>query len=127
MRATREAAFYDVEIFKYPTGYEAIKNVVIDATKLTADANDRFVLKSGTVLSKISASEKVKPAAASGLAQADVVGILAYTVEFFGDEEDQDKPAAAFFFNCIFDASKLTNYSGNATNIKAALPSCQFL
>lgn len=126
MKATRTAAFYDVEIFKYPTGYEAIKNVVIDATTVPLNGDGRYVLKSGTVLSKINASTKVKPAPSSGLAQADVVGILAYTIEFFGNTSAQDEQGAAFFWNCIFDLSKLTNYSSNAANIKAALASCDF-
>lgn len=132
MKATRIATFYDVEICKYPVGFDAIKNVVIDATTVAAQADGRYLLKSGTILSKISASQKVKAAPSSGLAEVDVVGVLAYTVEFFPDTtggapvDDQDKPAAAFFWNCIFDSSKLTNYTSNAANIKAALPSCDF-
>jgi hypothetical protein len=126
MIASREAAFYNKEILKYPTGFEAIKNVVIDATTLTINDDDRYVLESGTVLSKINASTKVKPAPSSGLATADVVGILAYTIEFFGDEADHTVPGAAFFWNCIFDTSKLISYTNNAANIKTAMPSCDF-
>lgn len=125
---TRTAAFYEREILKYGvTGTEAVKNVVIDATTLVANGDGRYVLEVGTVLSKIDASDKVKPAASSGLLQADVVGILAHTIEFFGNaDEAYDEPGAAFFWNAIFDASQLTNYSGNAAAVQAALSSCKF-
>ena len=123
----RTAAFYEREILKYPVGMEAVKNVVIDATTLVANGDGRFVLEVGTVLSKIAASSKVKPAPATLLATADVVGVLAHTIEFFGNANAKyDEPGAAFFWNCIFDASQLTNYSGNAANVQAALTSCKF-
>lgn len=127
MIASRKAAFYEKEILKYFTGTEAVKNVVIDATKVEANADGRYIVQAGQVLQAISESKLVKPAAASGVAAADVVGIMAHTVEFFGiGDHDYDEPAAAFFWNAIFDTTKLLSYAENAANVKTALSSCRF-
>jgi hypothetical protein len=123
----REAAFYEKEILKYPTGMEAVANLVIDATTVAANGDGRYVLEAGTVISKIAASSKVKPAPAAGLLTADVVGILSRTIEFFGNADaSYDEPGSAFFHGAIFDTTQLVNYSANAANVKAALTTCLF-
>lgn len=72
-------------------------------------------------------AEKVKPAAASGISDSDVVGILAHEVEFWGENDDNfDKAAAAFHHGCVFDQEKLINYSGNVTAVQTALSTCKF-
>ena len=124
----RVATFYDKEILKHFTGLEAIRNVVIDSTQVAVDpTSGRYVLEAGTVLVKQGAN-KVKPAPSSGAAQADIVGILSHTVEFFYPPEANvtDEPAAAIFHGAVFDIPKLVNYSGNAAAVKAALPTCLF-
>jgi hypothetical protein len=127
MIARRTAAFYDKEILKYFVGTEAVKNLVVDATTVRANRDGRYILESGQVMSAIARSTKVAPAAERDLLEADVVGILAHTIEFFGvDDADYDEPAAAFFWNAIFDTTKLISYTDNATNVKAALSSCRF-
>jgi hypothetical protein len=123
MLANREAAYYNKEILKYPTGFEAIKNVVIDATEISLNADDRYVIESGTVL--VESGDKVAPAGAD-IDEGDVVGILAYTVELFGDNTEHDVPAAAFFWNCIFDSTMLVGYEDNEEAVEAALSSCDF-
>lgn len=130
MRAERKAAFYDKEILKYFVGTEAVKNVVIDANKVVANSDGRFIVEAGNVLQKVGGESKlVKPitAAEESIAAADIVGVMAHTVEFFGiNDHDYDEPAAAFFWNAIFDTTKLIGYTKNATNVKAALVSCRF-
>jgi hypothetical protein len=123
----RTATFHDKEILKYLTGLEAIKNVVLDSTQVTVGADARYVLEAGTVL-VTGAGGLVKPAPASGVLAADVIGILTHTIEFFYPVEAgvTDEPAAAYFHECVFDSSKLIGYSGNAAAIKAALPTCLF-
>lgn len=128
MRAERKAAFYDKEILKYFVGTEAIKNVVIDATKVEANSDGRNIVEAGTVLQE-SSSNLVKPVKKEEgeVEAAKIVGIMAHTVEFFGiGDHDYDEPAAAFFWNCIFDTTKLIGYTKNATAIKTALSSCRF-
>lgn len=127
-RKRRTATFRDKEILKYPTGLEATKNIVIDSTTVTASADSRYILEAGTVICKIAASTKVRAAAASGELQADIVGILTHTVEFFYPTEANvtDEPAAVFFHSAIFDTTKLVNYSSNAAAVKGALPTCLF-
>jgi hypothetical protein len=139
----RHGVFYDKEILVYPTGMEASKNIVIDATTvpivLDADGNPRYVVEAGTVLVKIEASTKVAPALETaeagkkpakeveGLEAKDIVGIMHHTVEFFGvASSDYDEAGAAFFHTCIFDSTKLLGYTKNIAAVKAALPSCEF-
>lgn len=146
MLAKRTAAFYDREILKYFVGTEAVKNVVIDAETVAEDENKRFVVPAGTVLKTIEESEKVAPATEEDkLEEAKlIVGVLAHTLEFFWGGEAlkksreaeetvagaYDEPAAAFFWNAIFDTTKLTGYKGKEGKsleaVKEALSSCRF-
>lgn len=127
-RKQRVATFYDKEILKYFTGGEVTRNIVIDGTTVAVGADGRYVLEAGTVMSKIASSSKVKPAPATGLLQADVHGILTHTLEFYYPPEAgvTDEPAAVYFFDAIFDTTKLVNYSANAAAVIAALPHCKF-
>ncbi len=126
-RKLRSATFYDKEILKYLTGLEAIKNAVIDSTQVTVNTDSRYVLEAGQVL-VTGTGGLVKPAAATGVLAADVIGILTHTVEFFYPVQAgvTDEPAAAYFHQCVFDTTKLLGYSGNAAAIKSALPTCLF-
>lgn len=126
---SRVGTFYDKEILKYVTGLEATQNIVIDGTTVPVDSTSgRYVMQAGTVVAKISASTKVQPAAASGVSASDIVGILTHTVEFFYPVETNvtDEPAAVYFHECIFDITKLVNYSGNASAVQTALKTCLF-
>jgi hypothetical protein len=125
-RKQRTATFYDKEIFKVlPMDGVPTKGVVIDGTTITQDpTSGRYVLEAGQLLVKIAASTKVKPAPASGVVQADVVGFLTHTIEFFYPPEAgvTDEPASVYYTWCHFDATKLVGYSGNAAAVAAALP-----
>jgi hypothetical protein len=128
---SRSAVFYEKEILVYPTGMEAARNIVIDGTKVPkvtdADGNPRYVVEAGTVIVKIEGSQKVKPAPEEGVVAADVIGIMHHTIEFFGNASSKyDEAGAVFFFGCIFDTTKLVNYTKNAAEVKKALTSCQF-
>jgi hypothetical protein len=124
----RTATFYDKEILKYWTGGEVTANIVIDGTTVPQGGDGRYILEAGTVMSKIAASTKVKPSAASGLLEADVVGILTHTLEFFYPPEANvtDEPAAVYFAHAHFDVAKLVNYASNSAAVNAALNQCMF-
>jgi hypothetical protein len=125
MRASRKAAFYEKEILAVFTGTEAVKNGVIDSTKVSANSDNRLVVQAGQVMVK--EGNKVKPGATSGLEAANIVGILAHTIEFFGNADaDTDEACAMFWFNAVFDTTKLLSYSSNAAAVKAALSHCAF-
>lgn len=140
---SRSAVFYEKEILVYPTGMEAARNIVIDATKvpkvLDADGNPRYVVEAGTLIVKIAESTKVAPALVTneegkkaakeseGVEAANIIGITHHTIEFFGiANSDYDEAGAVFFFGCIFDTTKLLGYTKNAAEVKKALSSCQF-
>jgi len=70
------------------------------------------------------AGQKVRPAAASGVAAATVAGIAMHTTELdsgsVGAYTD-DVAIAVFTKNCSFETSKLVGYSGNAAAVKTAM------
>jgi hypothetical protein len=122
----RTAATYAKVIFRLFTGNEVAENAVVDGTTVPLNGDGRRVLEAGTVMTWIGAvgSSKVKPAAASGITSAEVAGILMHTTEFWPDTTEANKDDAAvavYTKNCAFDTTKLLAYSGNATNVKAAM------
>jgi hypothetical protein len=126
----RSAAFYDKEILKYPKGFEAVRNAVIDATTIDptvgsgTETGGRFIVEAGTVM--VASGDKVAPAGA-GIDAEDVKGILAYTVELFGNADaSYDEPCALFFDDCIFNSAELVGYSGNEAAVKEALSQSSF-
>lgn len=101
-----------------------VSQIEVAENALTGGTDPQVVVETTTQGS----ATLVKPGAASGVATADIVGFLQQTVEFFGtDDAKFNEPASAFFHNCIFHEEKLINYSGNVTNVKAALPTCKFM
>lgn len=135
-RKKRTATFYDKEILKYFTGSEVTRNVVIDGTTVTVGADGRYILEAGTVLrtlggaSALAYAGKVRPAPATAMTAAEVVGILTHTIEFYYPPEAgvTDEPAAAYFEFAHFDTTKLLGM-GDATQqaaIVSALPLCRF-
>lgn len=128
-----EAIFYDREILRGADGLDDILSKVIDSTTVEEypAASGRYVLPAGTVLCTIPSSSKLRPAEDSGEVAADIVGILGRNQEFWigpgvtaGDSTDQ--PVNVLHFNCHFNVSKLYKYSGNAAEVKLAMPSCKF-
>jgi hypothetical protein len=122
----RTAATYAKEILRVFSGNEVAENSVVDGTLVPLNGDGRRILETGTVMVWVGAvgSSKVKPAAASGIASADVAGIVMHTTEFWPDtvEANKDDAAVALFTkNCHFAADQLTGYSGNAAAVKAAM------
>lgn len=70
------------------------------------------------------AGSLVRPAAASGEAAADIVGVLTHGLEFFYPVEAgiTDEPASVYYAWAHLDVTKLVGYSGNAANVQTALP-----
>lgn len=126
----RSAAFYDKEILKYPKGFEAVRNAVIDATAIEptsgsgTETGGRYIVEAGTVM--VASGDKVVPAPAS-ITDEVVRGVLAYTVELFGNADSSyDEPCALFFDDCIFDSSKLIGFEDNEEAVKTALSTSSF-
>lgn len=125
-KKTRTAATYAKEILRNISGSEVAENSVVDGTLVPLNGDGRRILETGTVMVWIGAvnSSKVKPAPASGIAAADVAGIVMHTTEFWPGtvEANKDDAAVALFTkNCHFASDQLTGYSGNATAVKTAM------
>lgn len=86
----RSAAFYNKEILKYPVGagFEAKKNVVIDATQVAINADERYIVESGTVLVLTGGTNEVQ------LITVDATGGT-FTISFGGSTTGAIAEAAA--------------------------------
>lgn len=68
--------------------------------------------------------QKIKPAPSSGVAAADVAGILRFLYEAYPEVPESyknDRAVAVWALDCHFKTGNLTGYSGNSTAVKAAM------
>lgn len=122
------------EILRSAAGLDDIMSLVLDSRSVVENPSTtgRYIVELGTVLAVGPSDDRVVPVyEGDTVAEADVVGILGHTVEFWlgpGITADQnmDKPVPVLHLGCDFDVSKLVGYTGNETAVKAALPHCKF-
>jgi hypothetical protein len=116
------------EILSYPLETNVIDSIVVNASGVTADASGpyegRRYLLAGTVVSKRNDSQYERYTAASG---QSVHGILFDTVEFADNTSASDEPVAMLRRNCSFKADKIVDYGTYGSDIRTALPTCEFL
>lgn len=131
------AVIIEKEILKGADGLDDILSGVVDSTAVLENpvASGRYILEAGTVLQRDASTDKLIPIYDGDVAvQADIVGILGHTREFWlgpaitaGDATDE--PVPVLHFNCHFDTEQLVGYSdpaGNVAKVEAALPHCKF-
>lgn len=141
---SRIATFFQKEILRSGAGLDDIPSYVIDSTKIAEypASSGRYVLEAGTVMVKVQgdAAKKIMPlhsnaAGGSGGAgayvAADIVGILASTIEFYIGEGvtasgKTDEAVAVFWHGNHFNITKLVGYTGNEAIVAAALSTCKF-
>ncbi len=122
------------EILRSAAGLDDIKSGVIDSTLVVENpaSSGRYILEAGTVLASGPSSGRLEPIYdGDTVAEADVVGILGATIEFWlgvgitaGRATDEAVPV--LHHGCNFDTSELVGYTGNETAVEAALPTCLF-
>lgn len=136
------AVIIEKEILRSAAGLDDIKSMVVDSTKVAENpgSSGRYILEAGTVMIKIPASSKIQPIDAAGatgtgasgaIAEADVVGVLGHTREFWlgtgiTPGSASDEPVPILHHGCDFNVSKLVGYTGNEAVVKAALYTCLF-
>lgn len=128
------ALIVEKEILRSAAGLDDIKSMVIDSTYVDeTSSSGRYIVEAGTVLSKISSSARLKPVYdGDTVIQANVVGVLGHTREFFLEvnlvtaSKATDEPVPVLHHGCHFDTAQLVGYSGNETAVAAALPTCLF-
>jgi len=125
----RTAQFYDKEVLKYPTGLEAIKSVVLDATTFAqnSDSNARTVVPAGTIL-RLSATNTKRYTEYDGVDPDGGVikGILARPVDLLARSTPANEPAPAIFHSAVFATNALVGFTNYASALVSTLSNCRF-
>ena len=129
-----EAVIIAKEILRSAAGLDDIKSMVLDSSYVLENPSTtgRYLLEAGTVLILGPSSDKVLPVyEGESTSGKTVVGILGHTREFWlgpgiTANSNTDEPVAVLHHGCDFDLSKLVGYTGNETDVKAALPTSIF-
>lgn len=128
-RATGTTATGESEVLLFAAGLDAIKNVVIDASLVTADPanNNRRILRAGTLLTKATGAgpggtDQYKKYSGTGR----IEGVLALDVEFIDGTANSDTPRGMFFHGCVFRNSKIVDYSTYGNVAASTLNTCKF-
>lgn len=113
----------------FASGLEAIKNVVIDASLITADSanNNRRILKAGTLLTKATgvgpnSKDQYKRYTGSG----KIEGVLALDVEVTDGTANSDTARGMFYHGCVFNNTKIVDYSTYGGVAASTLSTCKF-
>jgi len=89
------------------------------------DASGRFTYYEGTILGAKAGDKTCHPYAAES--EEEIVGILGARIELMGTDGSKDnRPAAGFFHNCVFDKSKIIGFSTHQEDLEKALTTCLF-
>jgi hypothetical protein len=116
---TRSASWVDKEVLKFPTGLEAIKSVVVDATNVVVtDTGVRTVMPAGTIL-KFSSTNTKQYVEYNG--SGTIRGILRRPVDIVARVTEGDTPAAMYFFGCVFATSAIVGFTLYASALVADL------
>lgn len=120
----RTAQFYDKEVLKYPTGLDAIKSVVLDATSFAVTTTgDRYVVPAGTIL-KLSATNTKRYVEYDG--SGLIKGILARPVDVLARATSGNEPAPMFFHQSVFATSAIVGFTQYAAALASTLNTCKF-
>lgn len=123
----KTASITQPEILRFPTGLQAIKSVVIDATDFVVPADgSRYQVMAGTAL-QLSATNtnqyvKFKGSGAVGT----VKGILASTIDLAAQATAADEPAAMFFHECVFATEAIVDFTLYSSALINDLKTCLF-
>lgn len=116
---TRSASWVDKEVLKFPTGLEAIKSVVVDATNVVVtDTGVRNFMPAGTIL-KFSSTNLKQYVEYNG--SGTIRGILRRPVDIVARVTEGDTPAAMYFFGCVFATSAIVGFTLYASALVADL------
>lgn len=118
---SKSANWTEVEVLKYPSGLEAIKSVVIDATDFTADISTtggRSYIPAGTIL-KLSATNSGQYVRYNG--SGTIQGILRRPFDLLAAATSNDGAAAMLFHNCVFATTAIVSFTQYASALVADL------
>ncbi len=129
-----EGVIIEKEILKGAGGLDDILSYVLDSSYVVEHpaSSGRYIVEAGTVLASGPSGNRLKPIYdGESVSEADVVGIMGHTREFWlgpgitaGDATDE--PVPVLHMGCHFDTEKLVGYEGNETEVEGALNLCKF-
>lgn len=120
---SRSTGWTEVEVLKYPSGLEAIKSVVIDATNFGTSINTdgtRSYIPAGTIL-KLSSTNAGQYIAYAGGAANVIKGILRRPYDLVAAVTEGDGAAAMLYHNCIFSTTAIQSFTQYASALVADL------
>jgi len=120
---SRSASWTEVEVLKYPTGLDAIKSVVLDATNFgsyVSTDGSRSYVPAGTIL-KLSTTNAGQYVQYTGGAANTIKGILRRPFDLLAAATSNDGSAAMYFHNCIFATTAIQGFTQYASALVADL------
>lgn len=119
----RSASWTEVEVLKYPSGLEAIKSVVLDATdsgwsSLISTTGDRSYVPAGTIL-KYSSTNTGQVVKYNG--SGTIAGILRRPFDLIAAVSSNSGPVAMLFHNCVFATTAIVGFTNYASALVADL------
>ena len=118
---TRTASWTEVEVLKYPSGLEAIKSIVIDATdfgSLVTTDGTRSYVPAGTIL-KLSATNAGQYVKYNG--SGTIKGLLRRPFDLLAAITQGDGAAAMYYHNCVFATTAIVGFTQYASALVADL------
>lgn len=124
---TRSAAFYDIEVLKYPQLNLLVKSAVLDANFVTLNTaiDQRTVVPAGTILSVSATNAKtVVPYSGSGT----IFGILSHSTDIINtlNLTGAQEAVPVLWHEAVFATAKIVNFSAYASLLVSALTTCKF-
>jgi hypothetical protein len=118
---SRSTGWTEVEVLKYPSGLDAIKSVVIDATNFGTSISTtglRSYIPAGTIL-KLSLTNTNQYVAYNGA--GTIKGILRRPFDLVAAVTEGDGAAAMLFHNCVFATTAIQSFTQYASALVADL------
>lgn len=118
---SRSASWTEVEVLKYPSGLDAIKSVVLDATNYgtsISTTGERSYIPAGTIL-KLSLTNTDQYVTYDGT--GTIKGILRRPFDLIAAVTAGDGSAAMLFHNCVFSTTAIQGFTNYASALVADL------
>lgn len=126
--------FHGKEILRGAGGLDDILSYVVDSSTVPENpvSSGRYVLEAGTVMAVDSGTLKVLPVTSTSYSAQDIVGICEDDHEFWITSDttpnggNADEAIGVLHMGCHFNIDNLVGYTGNESDVQAALPLCKF-
>jgi hypothetical protein len=119
-----------IEPLQYVTGAEGVQSVVVKAATVVADGDGNKVLRSGTLLVKLTDGTGYGPYAAGALDGRQTVKTTPDSVILSGDldvSDNVDRAQGGYYDGATFKITQLTLNGATVATVRTAFPTCHFV